>query len=112
MNRRDFLRFKSVGQRRVAELSCERLYMRVVDAQRVSASSDGADRWDGEPAPVFDVSTTDELFAGLDRELRDAQVIRVIAAEWLASGDLRARLDAVLDAFRARGGRVDGDNPQ
>ena len=108
MNRRDFLLFKTVGERRVAELSCERLYMRVVETRRVSASSgEAGDRWDGEPPAVFNEQTTDRLFADLEQELRGADVVRVIDGSWLAAGDLKRRLDAVLDAVRARRARVE-----
>ena len=108
MNRRDFLLFKTVGERRVAELSCERLYMRVVDTRRVSAASDqSGDRWDGEPPAVFDPLTTDRLFADLEQELRGADLVRVIDESWLGAGDLFGRLEAVLDAVRARGARVE-----
>jgi hypothetical protein len=108
MNRRDFLRFKTVGERRVAELSCERLYMRVVDTQRVSASDgDAGDRWDGEPPAVFDAVTTDQLFADLEQELRGVDVVRVADLSWLAASDLKPRLEAVLEALRAHGVRVE-----
>ena len=108
MNRRDFLLFKTVGERRVAELSCERLYMRVVDTRRVSASSDeSGDRWDGEPPAVFDALTTDRLFADLEQELRGVDVVRLVDQSWLGAGDFEGRLDAVLDAVRARGVRVE-----
>lgn len=108
MNRRDFLRFKTVGKRRVAELSCERLYMRVVDTQRVSASGgDAGDRWDGEPPAVFDAMTTDRLFADLEQELRGVDVVRVLDASWLAASDLRPRVEAMLDVVRAHGVRVE-----
>ena len=108
MNRRDFLLFKTVGARRVAELSCERLYMRVVETQRVSASSDeSSEGWGREPPAVFDALTADRLFADLERELRGVDVVRVVDRSWLAASDLKPRLEALLDAVRARGGRVE-----
>jgi hypothetical protein len=108
MNRRDFLLFKTVGERRVAELSCERLYMRVVDTRRVSAAGgDAGDRWDGEPPAVFDGLTTDRLFADLEQELGGADVVRVADLSWLGASDLKSRLEAVLEAVRSRGVRVE-----
>ncbi len=51
--------------------------------------------------------TVDRLFENLARDL--AQVDRVTLAEpsWLARDDFRVRIDAALDTFRARGGRVE-----
>ena len=108
MNRRDFLLFKTVGERRIAELSCERLYMRVVETQRVSAAPDeSGEGWGGEPPAVFDALTTDRLFADLEQELRGVDVVRVVDVSWLAASDLKPRLEALLDAVRARGVRVE-----
>jgi hypothetical protein len=106
MNRRDFLLFKPAASRRIAELSCERLYMRVVDTQRESAQP-GDEPGDGEPPAVFDVRTTEQVFADLERDLRDVDLVRVVGAEWLVSAELKGRLDAVLSAFRAAGGHIE-----
>ena len=107
MNRREFLLFKKVRGQRVAELSCERLFMRVVDSQLMRGSNvDSDDPWAGEPPRVVDEITTHEVFADLERELRGVDVVRVIDAAWLTSAALRQRLDSVLDGFRAGGGRV------
>ena len=106
MDRRDFLLFKRAAGQRVAELSCERLYMRVVDTQLVSARA-GDELGDGEPPAVFETRTTEQVFADLERDLRGVALVRVIGAEWLASPELKRQLDAVLSAFRAAGGRVE-----
>jgi len=106
MNRRDFLFLKREPTRRIAELSCERLYMRVVDTQLVSAQP-GDELCDGEPPAVFETHTTDQVFADLERDLRDVDLVRVMGAEWLASPELKGRLDAVLSAFRAAGGHIE-----
>jgi hypothetical protein len=84
MNRRDFLLLRTDGRSTV--LSCEALFMRFLDAQ-----NDG---------------TTDQLFANLTRDLDQVKSVTLVDRSWLAREDLRARVDAVLDAFRARGGRV------
>jgi hypothetical protein len=108
VNRREFLLFKKVRGRHVAELSCERLFMRVVDSQLMRGSNAGSnDPSAGEPPRVVDEITTHELFAGLERELRGVDIVRVVDAAWLTSAELRQRLDSVLDEFRAGGGRVD-----
>jgi len=110
MNRRDFLSFKREPARRIAELSCERLYMRVVDTQLVSARTgdlSGVEPFEGEPPAVFDTRTTEQVFADLEHDLRGADLVRVVGAEWLASPELKGRLESVLRAFRAAGGRVE-----
>ncbi len=84
MNRRDFL-FLRAG-RRSMELSCERLYMRWVDATA-----------DGTTARLFD------LLAG---ELAQTRSVSLVDTSWLACRELEAALDETLSAFRARGGRV------
>ena len=84
MNRRDFL---SLRTGRPAVLSCERLYMRYLDAQM-----------DG---------TTPQLFDTLAGDLRRATAVHLTDTAWLARSDLKAQLDGVLNAFTARGGRVD-----
>jgi hypothetical protein len=84
MNRRDFLALRT-GQ--PARLSCERLYMRYVDSQM-----------DG---------TTRQFFDHLAHDLRGVRAVRLTQTSWLACGDLKTELDAVLGAFRAGGGRID-----
>ena len=69
-------------------LSCERLYMRYVDSQ-----IDG---------------TTPQLFDHLAGDLRGVNALHLTETSWLARADLKAQLDAVLDAFRAAaGGSID-----
>jgi hypothetical protein len=84
IERRDFLVLR-VGE--PATLSCERLYMRFIEAQ-----ADG---------------TTAALFERLAVDLRGAHALRLIDTSWLSRGDLKARLDDVLAAFRSSGGRID-----
>ena len=105
MNRRDFLLFRTAGTRRIVELSCERLYMRCLDAQLPNAPGD--EPWLGEPPRVVSGRTVDELFQGLERDLEAVDVLRVVDTRWLASEELRQRLQATLDRFRARGGQVE-----
>jgi hypothetical protein len=84
MNRRDFLALRT-GQ--PALLSCERLYMRYLDSQ-----IDG---------------TTPQFFDRLAGDLRGVSTVRLTQTSWLARADLKAQLEAVLDAFKAGGGRID-----
>jgi hypothetical protein len=83
IDRRDFLALKPG---RPAELSCERLYMRFLDAQ-----ADG---------------TTTELFDRLAADLRAATVVRLTETAWLSRAELKSRLDGALAAFKAAGGRI------
>jgi hypothetical protein len=110
MNRRDFLTFTSEHRLRIVELSCERLYMQLLDAQLVSEQheeADGNDSWSGEPAAVLERRTPSQLFDEIDRELHGVDVLRITGASWLASAALSCRLDGLVDRFRAAGGRVE-----
>ena len=108
LNRRDFLRLRTQGRRRVVELSCERLYMRYTDAMREAATGGAEpDPWTGgEPPARLDRPGPDELFAGLRDDTRHAHLVRVHGSEWLPPGRLRDEVHAMLDECRARGGLV------
>ena len=111
MNRRDFLTFRVERRLRVAELSCERLYMLLLDAQLTGGSSQSVDaeRWcGGEPEAVYQRRSAVDLFEQIDRDLTDVDVLRITEREWLNAGGLADHLDRVASRFRARGGRVEG----
>ncbi len=126
MNRRDFFLLSTRGSKRVLDLSCERLYMRYVDARspagrreeqgQVDADVDAdidADpqSWEGEPPTEIEKQTAGELFEELERELSNADVLRVLDRDWLAGGEFRLEVEARVEAFRRRGGRVEyGDS--
>ena len=84
IERRDFLALRVGGP---AVLSCEQLYMRYLDSQM-----------DG---------TTAQLFDNLAGDLRRVKAVRLMDTTWLARADLKAQLDAVLETFKAGGGRID-----
>lgn len=117
MNRRDLLLLRTDRDGRVAELSCERLYMqyqqtrfttdRPDDGRTPDAASLWSDTDDAEPPAVFTERTTRELFSAVDRELRDAEVLRVVGAEWLTVETFRRDVEDLIAAFRRRGGRVE-----
>ena len=100
MNRRDFLLLRTVATSRVAELSCERLYMRQLDirltGRRPEIDVPGGDPWAGEPTAVFDRRTTRQLFDDLERDLEGIDVLRVVDARWLAGDDLKREFEALL----------------
>jgi hypothetical protein len=109
VNRRDFFLFRTTAGKRVVELSCERLYMRCVDAE----SARGArvepirDTWEGEPPRFVHEPTIDELFSSLDADLRKADILRLVDTRWMASEELKQRLGDLVAAFLARGGVVE-----
>lgn len=110
MDRRGFLLLGLRGKQRVLELSCERLYVRYVDARSaVGAAPQDEDTslWSGEPPTRIETESVADLFEQLERSLERADVLRVLDPEWLDAGDLRSRVDAHLEAFRRRGGRVE-----
>jgi hypothetical protein len=110
MNRREFLTFTSERRLRIVELSCERLYMHVLDAQLTCEpreKTDGNGSWSGEPPAVFARRTPAQLFDEIDRDLSGVDVLRITGAGWLASDALSGRLDGIVDRFRAAGGRVE-----
>jgi hypothetical protein len=83
VERRDFL-FLRAGQ--PAVLSCEPLFMRFLDSQMDS--------------------TTTQLFENLAADLRKVTAVRLTDTTWLARAELKTQLETVLDAFRAAGGTV------
>jgi hypothetical protein len=107
VNRRAFLTLGRRGRKRVVGLSCERLYMRWVDATTHAAHAHAPDELFGEPPTKVAAETTDDLFAELDRELATADVLRITDEAWLRTPELRERVEAGVRAFERRGGRVE-----
>ena len=111
MDRRDFLLLKTRGRLRIAELSCEVIYMRSVDARvPVAAGEDDFDPLDGgEPAPTVEPLTLTRLLESLEATLTHVDVVRVTDGEWLEALDdeWRRGLEARLASVRARGGKVE-----
>jgi hypothetical protein len=111
MNRRDFLLLRTDAGDRVAELSCERLYMRQFDihltGRRPGVDFPAGDPSAGEPPAVFDQRTTRQLFDSLQRDLEGVDVLRVVDARWLADDELTCEFESMLASFRSRGGRVE-----
>jgi hypothetical protein len=86
IDRRDFLLLRPRSGARSIDLSCEWLVMKFLDAE-------------------LDGSTSD-FFARLEHDLERLDQVRLVDSSWLTREDLAGRLGMVLDAFRARGGRV------
>ena len=114
MNRRDFLTLRTRGENRVVELSCERLYMRYADARSGAGGWEppppiGAvqQAWEGEPPTELRTQTTSELFEILERELAQADVLKVLDYDWVMGDEFGPAGEARVEAFRDRGGRVE-----
>jgi hypothetical protein len=109
MNRRDFLTFRVERRVRVAELSCERLYMLLLDAELSGGASDNdAQGWcAGEPEAVYQRRSAVDLFEQIDRDLTDVDVLRIADREWLTNETLAHHVDRLIAEFRGRGGRVE-----
>jgi hypothetical protein len=111
MNRRDFLHLKTERGIRTIEISCQRLHMHCLE-RRVTGggSEEDFDPTDGrEPPTAFAARTTEQLFENLRRDLVGIDRVRVVGPQWLSGADeeLKREFDALLDSFRARGGRVE-----
>jgi hypothetical protein len=107
LSRRDFLRLRKTERGRLVEVSCRALFMRCADATIQSGPVDDYEPWMGEPPAVIERRSSDEILGALETDLRDAQVLRLLEAEWLKSIEGGARLEAAIAAFRARGGVVE-----
>ncbi|MDP6536103.1 MAG: hypothetical protein QGG02_07220 [Gammaproteobacteria bacterium] len=113
MNRRDFLLCRTEGSHRVAELSCEKMYMHFQDlvsgiqqASPEAGTPDDAEWWAGEPALLLNSLDPESFFRALLDELREIDTVIVKDMEWLAHGDFRIRVDTLLAAFKITGGKV------
>lgn len=110
MKRRDFLFLRTNRGVRTVEVSCERLYTQWLDTRTTGGDHEELGPWeDGEPPPEFDERSVERLFEELERDLRGADVLRVVERQWLsgASDDLRLGLGKVISTFRSRGGQVE-----
>ena len=110
MNRRDFLLFRREHEERIVELSCQRLYMRCLDAQitGVEPTEDGdvLDPWANEPAAVLEQRTAAQIFEEIAFGLSEADVLKLVDREWIRDPEMNARLETLIADFTGRGGRV------
>lgn len=78
ISRRRFL-LRTAGRSRMVELSCERLYVRYVDARGTAR------------LPQFS--------RAVEREINGAGEVRLTGCEWLSRDDFRAALAPLLRAY-------------
>jgi len=118
MDRRDFLCLRTERSRRVAHLSCERLYMHYQHATLTTAASqsqqdDGVssvrELGDDEPPASFAPRSTRQLLADIRRDLESADVVRVVDTGWLAidTDGFGRSVRMLLESFCDQGGRVE-----
>ena len=114
MNRRDFLLLRRIDQKRVVELSCQRLYMRYVEAaggaalaRRRQTAGEDAPWFSGEPPAHLDPPSWDVLLRDLRRELAGADVVRVAEHEWIADEAFRQELEGLFGELRGRNVEVE-----
>ena len=107
LDRRDFLRFRTVQSRRVLEISCQQLHMNYVNLQFTGALDTGDELSFDEPPTVHALRTVDDLCADLRRELDTADVACVVDRSWLVPRELRVAVETLLDEFTTRGGLVE-----
>ncbi|MDR1990951.1 MAG: hypothetical protein LBQ09_12065 [Acidobacteriaceae bacterium] len=108
MNRRDFLCLRLAHGRRVLEVSCQSLYMRLIDARALRPESPvDFDPVFGEPPSLVEMPSVDDLAARLDRELRDVETLKLLESSWLDATEVSSFLTPMVSRFEARGGRVE-----
>ena len=113
MRRRDFLLMRTDGSDRVADLSCEKLFMNYQDinsglqASREEAGTlEDADWWAGEPSLNINTADPERFFASILEDLSGVEKLQVLDLEWLNQGEFRVRVETLLLAFKAAGGEV------
>ena len=118
MNRRQFLLFRTEGSQRLAELSCEKLFMHFQDlssgvqqGREEQGTLADADWWAGEPALLINTIDQEEFFRAVLGDLQHADLLTVKDMEWLVQGDFRIRVETLLAAFKAGGGQVSYQQP-
>ena len=107
ISRRDFLRFRRTERGKVLEVSCRALFMRASDSTIESDAPEAWEPWMGEPPAVIHRRSPDDLLESFERDLNDAQVLRLLEPEWLDNMAGASRIHAAIAAFRARGGVVE-----
>ena len=111
MNRRDFLFLRRTPRGRVLELSCQALYMRTLEGDAPTTQPKSTifnhEPWMGEPPADFDKPSADDWLQQIENQLRDVDVLKLFDQEWLISTPISERIEPLLEAFRARGGRVE-----
>jgi hypothetical protein len=107
ISRRDFLRLRRTERGRLVEVSCRALFMRSTDAAIEPEEPVDWEPGMGEPPAVINRRSAEDLVESLERDLGDAQILRLLEPEWLENMPGASRIHGVIAAFRARGGVVE-----
>ena len=107
LSRRDFLTLRTTERGRMLELSCRALFMRCADAAIPPGQDADYEPWMGEPPTIVQRRSVEDLIASIEADLADVQLLRLLEPEWLEGLDHRDRMNALLQAFERRGGRVE-----
>ncbi|MBM88047.1 MAG: hypothetical protein CMQ41_06670 [Gammaproteobacteria bacterium] len=113
MKRRDFLLLRLEGSERVADLSCEKLFIHFQDLRAgfqkgndEAGAPNDAEWWTGEPSLCIESIDPEVFFASLLEDLKGVNTVKVQDMEWLSQGEFRVRVETLLLAFKASGGNV------
>jgi hypothetical protein len=97
-------------------LSCHDLYIRTLTSHAPTTQSQQSvyehEPWMGEPPADFDRPENDDWLTQIESQLRDVEVLKLVDDQWLNSTGISDRLQPVIEAFRARGGRVEYESSQ
>jgi len=112
MGRRDFLLLRRRGTEQVLELSCEHLYMRWADARSGAGGLEEVERpgipsWEGEPTTQIATASPESVLDELAKALAGADILRLLDRHWLADATFASEVEARVEAFRSRGGKVE-----
>ena len=98
---------------RVAELSCEKLFMNYQDinsglqtSREEAGTLEDSDWWAGEPSLNINTADPEKFFASVLNDLNGVEKLQVLDLEWLNQGEFRVRVETFLLAFKATGGEV------
>ena len=99
MKRRDFLLMRTDDGERVAELSCEKLFMNYQDlnsgfqqSNEESGTLEDADWWAGEPSLSIHRADPETFFSSVFADLKGVSKVQVHDMEWLARESLGSEL--------------------
>lgn len=113
MNRRDFLLVRTKGGERIAELSCEKLYMHFADMNSASkfghnesGIADDAEWWSGEPSVVITNLDQNALFESMAGDIAEADVLLVSGRQWMVEGKFTEFVQDLFQQFSEKGGQI------
>ena len=117
VNRRDFILCRATSSGKIVEISCETLYMHIMDIQtasrvsRLKVSGENKNTWmSDEPSLYFDTGSVESLFCDLQSQVNNCKKIRLLNTSWIVNGLFRDKMETLLANFRELGGEIEIDN--